>query len=341
MVSYRIDQIAERTDGRLDGPGDLVINGVNDLEGAKPGTISFIRDHRHAPNWSTSKASAAVVLADLELEPGAGRAFIRVDDADVALVAVLEMFADPAADPAAGVDATALVDASATIGQDVAIGPGCVVGKDVGIGDGCVVYARVVLLDGVVLGSGCRLYPGVVVRERCELGHRVIVHPNAVIGADGFNYCPGPSGLVKIPHIGGVLIGDDVEIGAGTCIDRGKFTATTIGAGTKIDNLCQVGHNCRIGRHCLIAGQAGLAGSVTLGDGVVLAGQVGVADHRTIGAGAQVGGGAVVINDIPTGAKWFGHPAGHARSVLREIAIIRKLPGLAKVIRQLEKSQGR
>jgi UDP-3-O-[3-hydroxymyristoyl] glucosamine N-acyltransferase len=168
----------------------------------------------------------------------------------------------------------------------------------------------------------------VVVRERCRLGRRLLLHPNVTIGADGFGYEPAPdgSGLVKVPHIGTVIIEDDVEIGAGSCVDRAKFGATVIGAGTKIDNLVQIAHNCRIGRNCVIAALSGLSGSVTVGDGARIAGAVGIVDHVSIGSGATIGAGAGVMKDVPPGETQLGGPAVEIRQALRQMAAIRKLP---------------
>jgi UDP-3-O-[3-hydroxymyristoyl] glucosamine N-acyltransferase len=193
-----------------------------------------------------------------------------------------------------------------------------------------VLHAGVRLSAGVTLGADCVVHSNTVIRHDCTLGQRVILHQNVSVGADGFGYRPAPDGrgLVKVPHIGSVRIEDDVEIGAGTCIDRGKFGATVIGTGTKIDNLVQIGHNCRIGRCCIIVSGCGLAGSVVLEDGVILGGQVGIADGVRVGAGVQVGAKSGLMKDIPPGEKWLGVPADQASATLRQWAAIRKLPGL-------------
>jgi UDP-3-O-[3-hydroxymyristoyl] glucosamine N-acyltransferase len=215
------------------------------------------------------------------------------------------------------------------------IGPGVTIGADT------VLHANLSIMADSVIGADCRLYPGAVIRERCEIGDRVVIHCNAVIGSDGFGYTASSdgSGLMRIPHIGGVKIESDVEIGAGTCIDRGKFAQTVVGAGTKIDNLCQIAHNCRIGRCCLLAGRVALAGSVTLGDGVRLGGGVGVRDQVTIGAGASLAAYAAVMHDVPAGAVWGGYPAQDTKTALREIAAIRKLPDFIKHVRAGERSK--
>ncbi|MCK4821889.1 UDP-3-O-(3-hydroxymyristoyl)glucosamine N-acyltransferase, partial [bacterium] len=174
-----------------------------------------------------------------------------------------------------------------------------------------------------------------VLRERCQIGNKCIIHPNVTIGADGFGYRPADDGksLVKIPQIGTVIVGDDVEIGAGSCIDRGKFSATSIGNGTKIDNLVQIGHNCRIGRSCVIAGMTGVSGSVTIGDGVIIGGGVGIKDHVTIGNGARIGGKSGVISDVAPGQTVIGFPAGEYKKTLRQWAALKKLPDLYKLVK--------
>ena len=332
MPDFTAQQISDRVGGDLVGPRDLTVRGVEQLDCAAPDQISFVRDARNVAAWTESRAGVVLAARQLELACDNGRAVIHVDNADLALVSVLNMFAPAPVVPPAGVHPSATVDPTAQLGAAVAIGPSCVVGAGVEIGDGCVLQPQVCLMDHVTVGRRCLLYPGVVVRERCALGDDVILHPNAVIGADGFGYTPSRDGsrLVKIPQIGTVKIGNDVEIGAGTCIDRGKHSATVIGDGTKIDNLCQIAHNCIIGRHCAIAGQTGLAGSVTIGDGAMLGGNVGVKDQLHIGAGATIAGHAAVMHDVPAGATWGGYPAQDLHQTMRQIAAVRKLPDALK-----------
>ena len=335
MATYTIQQIADHVGGELLGPGEVVIHGVEQLNTAASGQITFVRNSHHAQKWQGSAATAVLVSTNVDLQPAPGKAIIRVDDADQALVMVLKLFAPPRPHPDTGVHPSATIDPSAHIAPDAAIGPGCVVGKDTRIGSGCRLHANVTLLNETVLGQGCELFPGVVIYHGCELGSNVIVHANVVIGADGFGYLSSPdgNGLVKVPQIGSVRIDNDVEIGAGTCIDRGKFSATVIGEGTKIDNLCQIAHNCQIGRHCVIAGQVGLAGGVTVGDGVMMGGQAGVCEQLTVGPHAKLGAKACTTRNVPAGETWFGHPARELQSALREVAALRRLPDLIKTLK--------
>lgn len=330
-------QIAQRVAGELLGAADLPLTGVNALEQAKEGELTFIRDAAQAPRWAQSKASAALIGPQVDLSPGSGRALIRVSDADLALANILELFAPPIPQPDVGVHPSAVVDPSAQLGDDVAIGPCTVIGRRSIIGAGVKIHANVTISDDVRIGDHCTLWPGVVIRERCELGAGCIVHANAAIGADGFGYRPAPSGLglVKIPQVGAVRIGSQVEIGAGVCIDRGKFAATIIGDGCKIDNLVQIAHNCVLGRCVVIAGCSGLAGSVQVGDGAVIGGNVSIRDQVVIGPGATIAGSASVMNDVPAGETWAGYPAKPAKIAMQEYAAIRKLPELIRQARKL------
>ncbi|MEM9296567.1 MAG: UDP-3-O-(3-hydroxymyristoyl)glucosamine N-acyltransferase, partial [Planctomycetota bacterium] len=217
----------------------------------------------------------------------------------------------------------------------VAIGPGVYIGPHAQLGDGCVLHAGAVVMDDVVLGPGCVLWPHAVVRERCTLGARCILHPGAVIGADGFGYRPekGPDGvrIRKVPQIGVVTLGDDVEIGANSGVDRAKFDATVVGEGSKIDNLVQIGHNCRIGNHVVIAGCCGIGGSCVIGDYAMLGGMVMMRDHVSVGVGAKIAGGAAVIEDVPPGESWGGYPAGPMKQKIKEELAVRRLPDLLKL----------
>ena len=335
-MTHSMADIARVVEGTVEGDPALAVSGVEQIECAAAGQMTFIGGPAYVSLWSTSKASAALVGRDLAVEPGAGRALVRVKDADLAMARVLELFEPPAPFQAAGVHPHATVDATAEIGEGATIGPGCYVGAGARIGAGSRLHANVTVLDATRIGTRCVLWPGVVVRERCTIGNGVILHPQVSIGADGFGYRPSADGrgLVKIPHIGTVVLGDGVEIGANSCVDRGKFSATSIGAGTKIDNLVQIGHNCRIGRCCVIAACTGVAGSVTMGDGVMVGGCVAIRDHLTIGSGARIGGGSGVMADVAPGQTVAGAPATESRQALRQWAALRKLPDLLRDLKR-------
>lgn len=330
-------ELAEMLGAQLVGPADLRLHRVDSLEKADRATLAFIRDGKYAALWERSEAGAAIISRGVEA-PGhdpSRRALLVVEDADRALIALLELVTPPHVGPEAGVHCTASIDPSAELGEGVRIGPGVAVGPGSVIGDGTILHANVVIGANVTIGRRCDFRAGVVIEDRCVIGNNVAIHPNAVIGADGFGYRPARNGmgLVKIPHAGAVEVHDDVEIGAGATIDRGKFGNTIIGAGAKIDNLVQIGHNCRIGRACVICGACGIAGSVTIGDGAVLGGGVGVRDNITIGAGAQIGARSGVMDDIPAGEIWVGYPARPAKETMRIVAATGRLPKLMKQLR--------
>ena len=244
---------------------------------------------------------------------------------------ILELFAPPTPLFHSDIHPTATIDESATICNGVRIGAGCYVGPNVIVGDNSTIYPNVTILDECTIGKNTVIWSGTVMRERCHIGNDCIIHPNATIGADGFGFRPDPQrGLVKIPQIGNVIIGNNVEIGANSCIDRGKFSSTVLGDGCKIDNLVQIGHNSKLGMFCIMAGNSGLAGSVTLGNGVIIGGSASIKDHTTIGDGAIVGAGSGVTGDIPAGKTMLGYPAVEARDALKQWAILKRLVNESK-----------
>lgn len=328
----------------LIGPGDLVLSGVAPIDAAGAGTLTFIRSARFARLWPSSGASAALVTRGIEV-PGhdpSARALLVVENADAAAAALLSLVTPPEAVPQPGVHPSAVVDASARVDPSAVVGPMCVVGAGASVGPRARLVSQVTLGSGASVGEGTVVHPGARVLRGCRVGKRCIVWSNAVIGADGFGYFTDKStGLpTKIPHAGGVRIGDDVEIGANTSIDRGKLEDTTVGDFTKIDNQVQIGHNCRIGRGVIICGSCAVAGSVTIGDGAVLAGAVGVADGLTIGPGARLGARSGVITDVPAGETWWGIPAHPVRAELRQISVLRALPDAMRTLRELAQRAG-
>jgi UDP-3-O-[3-hydroxymyristoyl] glucosamine N-acyltransferase len=325
MKSYSLEQINEILKGEIVGNTNRNIMAPEQLERAEISHISFIGNKKYEKLWADSKACAAVVNNDISIEPGDNRAFIKVKNADLAMSQVLELFAPPPPFSADGIHATAVVDATAKIGNGTRIGAGCYVGPNVELGENVILYPNVTVLDDCTIGSNSVLWPGSVVRERCHIGSDCILHPNSTIGADGFGFRPSEKGLVKIPQIGNVVLGNNVEIGANSSVDRGKFSSTILGDGCKIDNLVQIGHNSILGKYCIMAGNSGLAGSVTLGNGVLIGGSASIKDHLTIGDGAIIGAGSGVAADVPAGVTVLGYPAVEARTALKQWAIIRKL----------------
>jgi len=327
MKSFTIKEINNILKGELVGNTSQQINGPEQLEKANNNQITFIGSNKYVSHWETSNACAAIINERLEIEPGENRALIKVKNADLAMAKLLEVFDPGPPQFDAEIHPTAVIHESATIGKECKIGAGCYIGKDVVLGDAVVLYPNVTIFDETKIGNNTVVWSGTVIRERCEIGNNCIFHNNVSIGADGFGYRPSDDGggLVKIPQIGNVVIGNDVEIGANSCVDRGKFSSTIIGDGCKIDNLVQIAHNCVMGRSCIMAGNSGLAGSVTLGDGVVIGGSASIKDHLTLHSGVVVGAGSGVIKDVPAGKTVLGYPAQDAKEMLKQWVAMRKL----------------
>lgn len=326
MKTFSAQQICDHLQGELIGSTSHSISSPEQIERANEQQITFIGSKKYEKLWADSKAAVAVVNSDIAIAPGDNRAFIKVNNADLAMALVLELFAEPGPLFDEAIHPTAVVHPTATLGDEVRIGAGCYVGANVVLGNNVTLYANATVLDKVTIGKFSTIWSGAVIRENCHLGAYCIIHPNATIGADGFGFRPCPErGLVKIPQIGNVILGNGVEIGAGSCVDRGKFSSTILGDGCKIDNLVQIGHNSVLGKFCIMAGSSGLAGSVTLGDGVIIGGSASIKDHSTIGSGAVIGAGSGVIGDVPAGKTYLGYPALEARTTLKQWATLKRI----------------
>jgi len=327
MKTYSIQEISDILQGELIGNTSQQISGPEELSKAEAHHISFIGGRKFIRQWDDSKACAAIVDASLEIEAGENRALIKVKNADLAMAKLLEVFDPGPPEFETDIHPSAVIHHTATLGKGVKIGAGSYVGKNVVLGDAVVLYPNVTILDDTSIGNATVVWPGTVIRERSQIGQYCIFHNNVSIGADGFGYRPAEDGrgLVKIPQIGNVVIGNAVEIGANSCVDRGKFSSTIIGDGCKIDNLVQIAHNCVMGRACIMAGNSGLAGSVTLGDGVIIGGSASIKDHTTIHSGAIIGAGSGVVGDVPAGKTYLGYPAAEARETLKQWVALRKL----------------
>jgi UDP-3-O-[3-hydroxymyristoyl] glucosamine N-acyltransferase len=330
----KLQEIAERLGCRLEGDPGIDITRVASLEDAGPGDLAFFVNPRYAAELRTTRASAVIVGERAEAAPCA---MLRARDPYLVFARAVELFADPWRPPP-GVHATASVSADAVVAPEASIGAFAVLERGVRIGARTIVYPHVVIGRDAEIGADCVIHARVSIRERVRIGSRVVLQDGVVIGSDGYGFARTPEGTHhKIPQIGGVVIEDDVEIGANSAVDRPAVGETRIGAGTKIDNLVQVAHGVTIGRHVLLAGQVGIAGSSVIEDHVTLAGQVGVAGHITIGRGTIATAQTGIPNSVDPGSFISGYPAIPNRDWLKASAIFRKLPELRKSVADLER----
>jgi UDP-3-O-[3-hydroxymyristoyl] glucosamine N-acyltransferase len=332
-------EIAERTGGRVIGDINVRVTGIASIDDADATTLTFATDKHYLRAALASKAAAVLAASDAaDPDEIYAKPLVIVDSPRLALSALLDDFQAPRV-KGPYVDPTALVDRTATLGADVYVGPGAIVGPGAAIGARTVLAAGALVMAKARLGEDCFIDARAYVGERCTLGDRVILKPQAVIGSDGFGWAFIDGALRKIPQVGIVELGDDVEVGANSCIDRAQTGVTSIGTGTKIDNLVQIGHNSRIGKHCAIAAQTGMAGSTTIGDYVQIGGQVGIAGHLTVGSRVRIAARSEVWGNIADDMVVSGSPAREHRETLKAQAYLRQLPKLYKRIGAFEKRQ--
>ena len=332
--SLAADEIAHLVGGTLQGDGATRVTAIAPLHRAAAGELSFLAAARYAEAAATCEASVVLVAPELAEVPLQAKTRIVVERPHEAVLLLLpRLHPQPARLP--GVHATAQLGRGVRLGADVTIDAFAVIGDGAVVGDRCWIGAQCVVGAGVEVGDDSRLFPQVTCYAGTRIGARVLVHSGVRLGGDGFGYVFRDGQHAKIPHVGRCLIDDDVEIGANSTIDRGSVDDTRIGAGTKIDNLVQIGHNVRVGRLCLIMSQVGISGSTRIGDGCVLAGQAGIGGHLHVGAGARIAGQAGVFGDVPEGETWSGYPARPHRDALRASAALFKLPGMIRDLQQL------
>jgi len=329
----KLHDIADRLGCRLEGDGGVEIHRMSGIADAGPGDLTFFSNPKYAPELRATHASAVI------LAPNAGPApcaMLRHPQPYLAFAQAVELFADGWR-PAAGAHPQAILGEGVQLGEGTSIGPFAVIGDGAVIGARTLIYPHVVIGRHARIGEDCTLHARVSIRERVRIGNRVVIQDGAVLGSDGFGFARRADGTHhKIPQIGGVVIEDDVEIGAQTAIDRPAVGETRIGAGSKIDNLVQVAHGVTVGRNVLLAAQVGVAGSTTIEDGVTLAGQVGVAGHLTIGKGVVATAQTGIPNSIDPGTMVSGYPAIPNRDWLKSSAVFRRLPALQKRVAELE-----
>ncbi len=346
-VHVTVNDLAGFVSGTVHGDGERAIFAAKPVPDAGPDDVTFVENERNLRLLATCRAAAVVTPASLaerifKLNSADGRPFtvVQVKDALTGFAAIMQKLHGQPEPPPHGIDPRAFVHATAQVGVDASILPFAVVGE------GSIIGARCRLHSGATIGRNCRLgddvilYPHAVLYDGAILGDRVILHAHAVIGADGFGYRMQDGKHVKSPQFGWVELGDDVEVGAGTTIDRGSFQPTRIGTGTKLDNLVQIGHNCQVGRHNLFVSHVGMAGSCSTGDYVVLAGQAGVADHVHLGDRVQVGAQSGVASSAPPGIRMLGSPARPEGEEKRILVTLERLPAVCRDVRRIKRQLG-
>lgn len=336
-MNASLRQLAELVGGHLQGDADTIIHDAKTLNQAQSGDITFVENDNHLRGLTTSRASAAVVPTSVT---NAGMPLIQVADPLTAFVTIVRHLRGESKTLPIGIEPRSFIHPTSRLGPEASVYPFACIGEGSTLGARCRIHAGAVVGRFCRLGDDVTLYPHVVLYDGTILGHRVTIHANAVIGADGFGYRLHDGRHDKVPQLGHVEIGDDVEIGACTTIDRGTFQATQVGAGTKIDNLVQIGHNCKIGRHNLLVSQMGIAGSSSTGDYVVIAGQVGITDHVHLGDQVIVGAKAGVTKDVPPGLRMLGAPATPEREQKRILMTLERLPEIRRDLRRIKQQLG-
>jgi UDP-3-O-[3-hydroxymyristoyl] glucosamine N-acyltransferase len=328
-----LKELADYLGGTVRGDETCRVSGLAPLETAGADSITFLANPKYASKVAETGAGAVLMAPGGESH---GRNVIEVTNPYLAFAKLLTLFyVQP--HPPRGVMPEACIGTGVSLGEDITIYPGAIVGDNVTLGDGCVIHPGAVIYAGVAIGDNTTIHANAVVRERCRIGKRCVIQPGAVIGSDGFGYAPDGSSYYPIPQIGIVVLEDDVEIGANTCIDRAALEVTLIRRGTKLDNLVQIAHNCQIGEDCMIVSQVGISGSAKIGNHVTLAGQVGVAGHLTIGDNVIVGAQSGVPASLPENAGYSGSPVLPHKEWLKSMAVVAHLPGLKKSVSALEK----
>lgn len=336
MATLTLEEIARLCGATLEGDGSRSVVGPAPLADARADEVSFLGNPRYQAELASTEAGAVLVPRDLRAGARAGLALLRCDDPSRAFSRVIAAFRPPPDRPAPGVHPTAVLHPRARVAAGASIGPLVVVGEEAEIGAGALLHAGVHVGARAVVGAESVLHPHVVLYHDVRLGERCIVHAGTVLGSDGFGFEPTPTGWEKIPQCGTVEVGDDVEIGANVTVDRGRFRATRIASGVKIDNLVHIAHNVDVGESALLLAQVGIAGSSRIGRRAILAGQVGVIGHVTVGDGARVSAQSGVAKDLEAGGDYFGSPARPQREGLRQVAALGRLDAMRKQVERLE-----
>lgn len=335
-MEFTAEQIANVIGGRVEGNKDAKVHTFAKIEEGTEGAISFLSNPKYTHYLYNTKSSIVIVNEDLELEKDVGATLIRVKNAYESIAKLLQIY-EASKPKKTGVAPQAYIAPSAKLGNNCYVGPFAYVGEGAEIGDGCQIYPHAVIGDNVKVGTNCIFYPNTTIYQGCKIGNNVTIHAGSVIGADGFGFAPGADGYDKIPQIGIVVIEDNVEIGANTCVDRSTMGATVIHKGVKLDNLVQVAHNVEIGENTVMSAQVGIAGSTKVGSWCMFGGQVGLAGHITIGDKTFLGAQSGVPGSLKGGEELIGTPPMNPRAYFKSQAIFRRLPDMYKDLNDAKK----
>ena len=335
-MEFTAEQIANVIGGRVEGNKDAKVHTFAKIEEGTEGAISFLSNPKYTHYLYNTKSSIVIVNEDLELEKDVDATLIRVKNAYESIAKLLQIY-EASKPKKTGVAPQAYIAPNAKLGNNCYVGPFAYVGEGAEIGDGCQIYPHAVIGDNVKVGTNCIFYPNTTIYQGCKIGNNVTIHAGSVIGADGFGFAPGADGYDKIPQIGIVVIEDNVEIGANTCVDRSTMGATVIHKGVKLDNLVQVAHNVEIGENTVMSAQVGIAGSTKVGSWCMFGGQVGLAGHITIGDKTFLGAQSGVPGSLKGGEELIGTPPMNPRAYFKSQAIFRRLPDMYKDLNDVKK----
>lgn len=335
-MEFTAEQIANVIGGRVEGNKDAKVHTFAKIEEGTEGAISFLSNPKYTHYLYNTKSSIVIVNEDLELEKDVDATLIRVKNAYESIAKLLQIY-EASKPKKTGIAPQAYIAPSAKLGNNCYVGPFAYVGEGAEIGDECQIYPHAVIGDNVKVGTNCIFYPNTTIYQGCKIGNNVTIHAGSVIGADGFGFAPGADGYDKIPQIGIVVIEDNVEIGANTCVDRSTMGATVIHKGVKLDNLVQVAHNVEIGENTVMSAQVGIAGSTKVGSWCMFGGQVGLAGHITIGDKTFLGAQSGVPGSLKGGEELIGTPPMNPRAYFKSQAIFRRLPDMYKDLNDAKK----
>jgi UDP-3-O-[3-hydroxymyristoyl] glucosamine N-acyltransferase len=337
-MQFTAEMIAAALSAEVVGNKDATVSTVSSIDGGKAGSLAYLTNPKYEQYIYTTEAS--IVLVDKSFEPKGevNTTLVKVANVGECVLNLLEMY-NATKPRKTGISKMASINEGATLGEGCYVGDFAVVERGAKIGDNVQIYPQCYIGDNVTIGEGTKIYPGVKIYEGCKIGKNCILHAGAVIGADGFGFAPREDGtFAKIPQLGIVIIEDNVEIGANTCVDRAKTDATIVHSGVKLDNLIQLGHNVEVGANTVMSAQVGIAGTTKVGSNCFIAGQVGIADHVTVGNGVKIGSKSGIDKNVPDGEIRFGYPALPGVQYHRSFAVFRQLPDMAYTLRALEKS---